>query len=64
MSQAAASDVKPHRSVSSVVPFLSWIRTYDRGAWLRPDLLAGQRAAGGACEAAQPARGERLFLTT
>jgi SulP family sulfate permease len=45
MSQAAVSEAKPHRSISSVVPFLGWIRTYDRGAWLRPDLLAGVTVA-------------------
>ena len=44
MSQIAA-EPKPHRSISSLVPFLSWIRTYDRGAWLRPDILAGVTVA-------------------
>ncbi len=45
MSQNSVSDNQPHRSVSSVIPFLSWIRTYDRGNWLRPDVLAGVTVA-------------------
>jgi SulP family sulfate permease len=45
MSQTAVSDTKPHRAISSFVPFLSWIRTYDRGAWLRLDVLAGVTVA-------------------
>lgn len=40
MSQIAA-EAATRRSLSTFVPFLSWIRTYDRAAWLRPDLMAG-----------------------
>lgn len=45
MSQAAATETRPRHSISTFVPFLSWIRTYDRGKWLRPDLLAGLTVA-------------------
>lgn len=45
MSQIVAAENKAHRTLSSVVPFLSWIRTYDRGNWLRPDVLAGVTVA-------------------
>src|SRR5215211_5810597 len=31
--------------IQSVVPFLGWIRTYDRANWLRPDVLAGVTVA-------------------
>jgi SulP family sulfate permease len=41
MSQSPAIAQSHQRHISSVVPFLRWIRTYDRGAWLRPDLMAG-----------------------
>jgi high affinity sulfate transporter 1 len=41
MSNAAAAEPTAHRSISSFVPFLSWIRTYDRGTLLRPDVMAG-----------------------
>ena len=45
MSQATSADTSPHRSISTFVPFLSWIRTYDRSNWLRPDILAGVTVA-------------------
>ena len=45
MSSAAATEPTAHRRISSVIPFLSWIRTYDRGNWLRPDVLAGVTVA-------------------
>ena len=41
MSQTATADSNHGRHISSVVPFLKWIRTYDRGRWLKLDLLAG-----------------------
>jgi Sulfate permease family len=31
--------------IASVVPALTWIRTYDRSNWLRPDVLAGVTVA-------------------
>lgn len=33
------------RRLAELVPFLSWIRTYDRSNWLRPDVLAGVTVA-------------------
>ncbi|MCA9858960.1 MAG: SulP family inorganic anion transporter [Thermomicrobiales bacterium] len=45
MSQTAPAPAHTHRSLSSFIPILGWIRTYDRGAWLRPDLLAGVTVA-------------------
>ncbi len=45
MSQSVAAEGKTHRGVASFVPFLGWIRTYDTGKWLRPDLLAGVTVA-------------------
>jgi sulfate permease, SulP family len=33
------------RDITSVLPFLKWGRTYDRGNWLRPDVLAGVTVA-------------------
>lgn len=39
-----AAEVRERR-ISSFVPFLGWIRTYDRRAWLRPDLMAGLTVA-------------------
>lgn len=41
MSRAAAAKTSERHGVSSFVPFLSWIRTYDRGKLLRPDVMAG-----------------------
>jgi high affinity sulfate transporter 1 len=41
MSQTATADSAHKRHLSSVVPLLSWIRTYDRGRWFKLDLLAG-----------------------
>jgi high affinity sulfate transporter 1 len=45
MSQAASAETSSHRSISTFVPFLNWIRTYDRGKLLRPDVLAGVTVA-------------------
>ncbi|HET9661121.1 MAG TPA: SulP family inorganic anion transporter [Thermomicrobiales bacterium] len=45
MSQSAAVESAHRRSIESAVPFLGWIRTYDTGKWLRPDLLAGVTVA-------------------
>lgn len=45
MSQADIAQPAQHRSIASVIPFLSWIRTYDTGKWLRADLLAGVTVA-------------------
>jgi high affinity sulfate transporter 1 len=45
VSQSAAVVPAHRRSVASFVPFLGWIRTYDTGKWLRPDLLAGVTVA-------------------
>jgi high affinity sulfate transporter 1 len=41
MSQTATAERAPRWSISTYVPFLSWIRTYDRGKLLRPDVMAG-----------------------
>lgn len=41
MSQTATAEPSARKGISSFVPFLSWIRTYDRGKLLRPDLMAG-----------------------
>ena len=43
MSQTTA--VAAHRGIASIVPFLGWIRSYDRRKLLRPDVLAGVTVA-------------------
>jgi sulfate permease, SulP family len=42
---AATSEHSVGRRIASVVPALTWIRTYDRSNWLRPDVLAGVTVA-------------------
>ena len=42
---STAAEPAAHRSISTYIPFLRWIRTYNRGNWLRPDLLAGLTVA-------------------
>ncbi len=41
MSQATSTEPSKQSRITSVVPFLGWIRTYDTGKLLRLDLLAG-----------------------
>src|SRR5262245_12066498 len=43
--QAPSVEQRAETRVASVVPLLGWIRTYDRGNWLRPDVLAGVTVA-------------------
>lgn len=43
--EASAVDTTGKRSLATVLPFLIWIRTYDRGRWLRLDLMAGLTVA-------------------
>ena len=41
MSQATSTETPKHSRISSMVPFLGWIRTYDTGTLLRLDVVAG-----------------------
>jgi SulP family sulfate permease len=43
--QSPTIEQRSERRIESVLPFLKWIRTYDRGQFLRPDVLAGVTVA-------------------
>ncbi|MCC6943782.1 MAG: sulfate permease [Thermomicrobiales bacterium] len=45
MSSTAVGTGSTRRSVSTFVPLLGWIRAYDRGNWLRADVMAGLTVA-------------------